>query len=106
MKKKSHSHWSLLVLGLCCAFTLSGCKDSDFDFDNIDTLLGLGGEELALPGNNSTRNIMLDDFLELNNSDFVHIADNGDYELNIDDDNVHTASATCRDDTHQRPFDN
>lgn len=94
MKKKSHSHWSLLVLGLCCAFTLSGCKDSDFDFDNIDTLLGLGGEELALPGNNSTRNIMLDDFLELNNSDFVHIADNGDYELNIDDGNVHTASAT------------
>ena len=44
----------------------------------IDTTIGIGGDGLTLP-TNSTENIMLDDFLELNNSDLVSIADNGDY---------------------------
>ncbi len=80
------------ALGFCCALLLNGCKDSDYDFDNVDSLLGLGGEELVLPTDNSTKDITLDDFLELNNSNFVHIADNGDYTLSVDDDDIHTAS--------------
>lgn len=93
MKKKTLAQWALSSLGLCCALTLNSCKDSDFDFDNIDTLLGLGGEELELPGNNTTKDITLDDFLELNNSDFVHIADNGDYELSMTDESSHATTA-------------
>lgn len=79
---------------LCAVFSLGSCKDSDFDFDNIDELLGFGGEELQLPGNNSTSKISLDDFLELNNSDFVHIASNGDYELSMTDNNVNTSTTS------------
>lgn len=78
---------------LSCACAFSGCKDADYDFDNVDMLIGAGGEELELPGNNSTREIILDDFLELNNSDFVHIADNGDYQLSMTDENVVTTTA-------------
>lgn len=78
---------------LSCACAFSGCKDADYDFDNVDMLIGAGGEELELPGNNSTREITLDDFLELNNSDFVHIAGNGDYQLSMTDENVVTTTA-------------
>lgn len=94
MNKTAFKNWSLFGLAVCCVLTLNSCKDSDFDFDNIDTLLGLGGEDLNLPGNNSTKDITLDDFLELNNSNFVHIATNGDYELAMNDETPHSTTAT------------
>lgn len=56
----------------------SGCSDSDFDLSNIDTTIGIGGDGLELP-TSSTENIVLDDILSLNNSDFVVIKENGDY---------------------------
>ena len=56
----------------------SGCTDSDFDLSNIDSTIGLGGDALTLPAS-GTENIVLDDVLELNNSDFITIAENGDY---------------------------
>ena len=56
----------------------SGCTDSDFDLSNIDQTIGIGGDGLQLP-TNSTENIVLDDLLDLNNSDFISIAENGDY---------------------------
>ena len=51
----------------------SGCTDSDFDLSNIDQTIGIGGDGLQLP-TNSTENIVLDDLLDLNNSDFISIA--------------------------------
>lgn len=96
MRKRRIVHWPTLGIGLCCALMLTGCKDSDFDFDNIDSLLGLGGEELVLPSNNSTKPITLDDFLELNNSDFVEIDENYDsaYVLKMIDEDPHTTTST------------
>lgn len=96
MRKRRIAHWPTLGIGLCCALMLTGCKDSDFDFDNIDSLLGLGGEELVLPSNNSTKPITLDDFLELNGSDFVDIDENYDsaYVLSMDDNNLHTTKTS------------
>lgn len=44
-----------------------------------------GREGLELP-TSSTENIILDDVLKLNNSDFVKIAANGDYMFNKDGD--------------------
>ena len=52
----------------------SGCTDSNFDLSNIDQTIGIGGDGLQLP-TNSTENIVLDDLLDLNNSDFISIAE-------------------------------
>lgn len=93
MKQRKLLHYAGACLLLSCACALTGCKDADYDFDNVDMLIGAGGEELELPGNNSTREITLDDFLELNNSDFIHIAANGDYQLSVADENVVTTTA-------------
>lgn len=59
---------------------VAGCKDSDFDLPNIDSTIGLGGEQLQLPAS-STEHIQLDNVLDLNNSDFISIAENGDYRF-------------------------
>lgn len=81
---------SLVPLALVAfALTLTGCKDSDYDFDNVDTIIGLGGDELALPTDNTTKDIMPDDLLDLNNSNFIHIASNGDYNIEIRDNDWH-----------------
>lgn len=59
---------------------VTGCKESDFDLSNIDSTIGLGGEQLQLPAS-STEHIQLDNVLDLNNSDFISIAENGDYRF-------------------------
>lgn len=56
----------------------SGCSDSDFDLSKTDMTIGIGSDGLELPVS-STENIMLDDILDLNSSDLVKIAENGDY---------------------------
>lgn len=79
MKNDSNKSKMLVCLLSCGLLTLgTGCTDNDFDLSKIDTTIGIGGDGLTLP-TNSTENIMLDDFLELNNSDLVSIAKNGDY---------------------------
>ena len=79
MKNDSNKSKMLVCLLSCGLLTLgTGCTDNDFDLSKIDTTIGIGGDGLTLP-TNSTENIMLDDFLELNNSDLVSIAENGDY---------------------------
>lgn len=54
---------------------------------NIDQTIGIGGDGLQLP-TNSTENIVLDDLLDLNNSDFISIAENGDYMFSKQSDDV------------------
>lgn len=79
MKNDSNKSKMLVCLLSCGLLTLgTGCTDNDFDLSKIDTTIGIGGDGLTLP-TNSTESIMLDDFLELNNSDLVSIANNGDY---------------------------
>lgn len=59
-------------------FALSGCTDSDYDFNEIDATMGFGSDGLTLPVN-STDTIKLADVLELDGSDCVVEKSNGDY---------------------------
>ncbi len=73
----------LLIKGLfltgCMAF--ASCIDSNFDLSDVDATVGVGTESLTLPGNNSTTEILLDDVLDLDNSDFITTTESGDYVL-------------------------
>ncbi len=69
----------LTVLSSC--FLLLSCMNSDYDFDKVDYTLGFGGDEITLPGNNSTKEILLDDLLDISTSDLITTESNGDYKL-------------------------
>lgn len=75
-KSKTRVLVGLLSLGFLAVG--SGCSDSDYDLSKTDMTIGIGSDCLELPVS-STENIMLDDILDLNSSDLVKIADNGDY---------------------------
>lgn len=65
-------------LFLAASLMLTGCTDSDYDFDNIDSTVGIGGSGLEIPAS-STEDIKLSDVLELEANGSVVEADNGDY---------------------------
>ena len=71
--------WALLLATGAVALG-SGCADNDYDLSDVDLTVGIGGDSLVLPVS-STESIMLDDVLELNNSDIVKIQANGDYVI-------------------------
>ncbi|MBL1007292.1 MAG: hypothetical protein JJO71_27050 [Escherichia coli] len=52
---------SILVMG---SLLVTGCSDSDYDFNNIDATIGIGGDGLELPASN-TDNIKLSEVLDL-----------------------------------------
>ena len=86
--KKLFKHYRLPVLtALGSSLLLLGCTNSDYDFDKVDYTLGFGGDELVLPGNNSTKEILLDDLLDISSSDLITTDDNGDYKLFKEPDN-------------------
>ena len=68
---------SKCIITFCTFFmltcTLVGCVDNSFDFDSLDWTMGFGGDNLALPGNSSIKEIMLDDILELKENENVKI---------------------------------
>jgi hypothetical protein len=69
-----------MLTALSGSLLLLGCTNADYDFDKVDYTLGFGSGEITLPSNNSI-NIMLDDILDLGNSDIISTASNGDYVL-------------------------
>ena len=85
MKITTNSKLIGCLMGLSIVALGTGCTDSDYDLSSVDSTIGVGGEGLELP-TSSTENIILDDVLKLNNSDFVTIAANGDYMFNKDGD--------------------
>ncbi len=68
----------LAAIALVGGFTLSGCINDDYDFDEVDATIGIGGGRLTLPSS-STDTIKLSDVLEVNDDDCIKIMDNGDY---------------------------
>lgn len=68
----------LLVSLLTLGFSVTGCTNDDYDFDQIDATMGFGSGELEIPAS-STMNIPLADILELEEGGSVKIAANGDY---------------------------
>lgn len=75
----------LLALGFLAVG--AGCADKDYDLSNVDTTIGVGGDALQLPISD-TEEIMLDDVINLNNNEYVIIADNGDYMIEKEGDPV------------------
>lgn len=78
---------SLLTLG----FSLTGCTNDDYDFDQIDATMGFGCGELEIPAS-STMNIPLSDILELEEGGSVKIAANGDYLFQLTGSDASSAS--------------
>ena len=78
MKKLFKSNRLPMLSALCGSLLLLGCTNADYDFDKVDYTLGFGSGEITLPSNNSV-NIMLDDILDLGNSDLIKVEANGDY---------------------------
>ncbi|MCR5131841.1 MAG: hypothetical protein K6C10_10335 [Prevotella sp.] len=79
---------NLLSISLICIgieLFVSACINKDYDLSDVDATIGVGRDSLVLPSNNSTSEIMLDSILDLNNSNFITIAENGDYMFNISD---------------------
>lgn len=78
MKKKQMKASLLLASLLTLGFSVTGCTNDDYDFDQIDATMGFGSGELEIPAS-STMNIPLSDILELEEGGSVKIAANGDY---------------------------
>ena len=77
MTKKNNQVLMLLSAVGLMAFT--ACTNDKYDLGDIDMTIGVGSDDgLTLP-TSSTKEILLDDLLELDNSDNVVIKENGDY---------------------------
>lgn len=71
MKKKQKNPIILLSLLMVGGMTLSGCMDSNYDLGDLDKTLALGSGTLQLPVNNSLKDILLDDILNLDDTESV-----------------------------------
>ena len=91
MKKKQMKASLLLASLLTLGFSLTGCTNDDYDFDQIDATMGFGSGELEIPAS-STMNIPLSDILELEENGSVKIAANGDYLFQLTGSDASTAS--------------
>lgn len=91
MKKKQMKASLLLASLLTLAFSVTGCTNDDYDFDQIDATMGFGSGELEIPAS-STMNIPLSDILELEEGGSVKIAPNGDYLFQLTGSDASSAS--------------
>ena len=91
MKKKQMKASLLLASLLTLGFSVTGCTNDDYDFDQIDATMGFGGGELEIPAS-STMNIPLSDILELEENGSVKIAANGDYLFQLTGTDASSAS--------------
>lgn len=84
MKKRTFSSKLFLILGTAVVVGFSGCTDNDYDFNEIDTTIGIGGDGLEIPSL-STEIIPLKDVLELeDNGSIVEDEVTGDYVFRQD----------------------
>lgn len=91
MKKKQMKASLLLASLLTLGFSLTGCTNDDYDFDQIDATMGFGSGELEIPAS-STMNIPLSDILELEEGGSVKIAANADYLFQLTGSDASSAS--------------
>lgn len=76
-----------LASALLGGLALTACINSDYDFNEIDSTMGFGGDGLELPAS-STDTIKLVDVLDLNDDDCVKVRPNGDYVFEQEGGNV------------------
>jgi len=70
---------------LAFLLTISSCRDTDYDLGNVDTTIGLGSS-MTFPTGNSTTDICLNDVLDLGNTNFLKVAPDGNYNIDVVDD--------------------
>ena len=78
MKRKQKRVTLLLASLLVGGFLVTGCTNSDYDFNEIDATMGFGGDGLELPAS-STMDIPLKDVLDLEENGCVKLDDEGNY---------------------------
>lgn len=79
---------------LCASMLLTGCVDNDYDLSGIDATVGLGGDTLWLPSNNSSNEIQLSDILDVDSTGAVKIRPDGDYAIDYTERGHHEASVS------------
>ena len=67
--------YNFIILSVAIVF-LAGCTEDKYDLSNLDATIGIVGDSLTLPGNNSTEEIYLSEFLSISNSNFITIEPN------------------------------
>lgn len=88
MRKRTFLPKLFLLFGAVAALGFSACTDNDYDFNEIDSTVGIGGEWLEIPSM-STEIIPLKDVLELEeNGCVVEDEVTGDYVFRQDGANV------------------
>ena len=84
MNKKTFTLRAFLIMGMAGALGFSSCTDNNYDLNDIDTMIGIGGDGLEFPYL-STKVIPLKDVLELeDNGSVVEDPVNGDYVFRQD----------------------
>jgi len=78
MKRKQKRVTLFLASLLVGGFLVTGCTNSDYDFNEIDATMGFGGDGLELPAS-STMDIPLKDVLDLEENGSVKLDDEGNY---------------------------
>ena len=75
-----------LWMAAVMAAATTACIDNDYDIDDIDLTVGLN-KDINLPKDNNTQDVCLDDVLDLGNTDFLTIGEDGMYNIDaIDND--------------------
>lgn len=70
---------SLLVVG---SLALVGCTNNDYDFNQVDLTIGIGGDSLVIP-TSSTENIKLSDVLKLEENGSVKFDNDSNYVFQL-----------------------
>ncbi len=84
MRKRTFSSKLFLLLGTAAILGFSACTDNDYDFNEIDSTIGIGGDGLEIPSM-STEIIPLKDVLELEeNGSVIEDELTGDYVFRQD----------------------
>ena len=91
MKIRTTLRGALLCATAFSMMLLTGCIDTDYDLGDIDMTVGVGGENINLPSDNTTQGICLDDVLDLGENNFLKVAEDGNYYIDVMDDNEFVA---------------
>lgn len=87
MRKQNLRIGLLHALVAIASMTCVGCMNDDYDFDNVDKTIGLGGDSIIIP-TNSTEEIKLDDILDLKQNGSVKLDAESNYVFQLAGSNV------------------
>lgn len=91
MDKRRKLYMAQMCAALMMVAPLAGCIDNDYDLSELDKTIGLGGEYIQLPSDNSTEAVQLDEVLDLGDANFLVVSEDGNYNIDVVDDNPFAA---------------